>query len=133
MRDASTVTVPSEHSEQCSLFDWAALYRGKYPELDLMFAVPNGARTSISVAKKLKAEGLKAGIPDIILPVPRGTYHGMFLEMKRVKGGRVESEQKEWHDKLRAHGYYVAIARGWEDAVSFIQFYLNQRSQGVTQ
>lgn len=60
-----------EHRAQVGLFQMAELAAHRYPELRLLFAVPNGARTSQAVAGKLKAEGLKKGVPDLVLPTAR--------------------------------------------------------------
>ena len=61
----------SEHEEQVALFEWAEWNKRQYPELELMFAIPNGGQRHVVVAKKLKDEGVKAGVPDIFLPVAR--------------------------------------------------------------
>lgn len=57
--------MPSEHDAQVAIFTWARMSETRLPALQLLFAVPNGARVSIGHARKLKAEGLKAGVPDI--------------------------------------------------------------------
>src|SRR5687767_15037506 len=114
----------TEHDHQSKLFEWAFYQRGKYPELQLMFAIPNGGHRHITVAQKLKAEGVKAGIPDIFLPVARSRYHGLFIEMKRPKG-IVQTNQKEWIQKLREQNYEVKVCYGYEDAVLSITNYLN--------
>ena len=116
--------IASEHSEQVALFEWSNLVLRKYPDLVLMFAVPNGGARNIVVARKLKAEGVKSGVPDVFLPVPRGKHHGMVIEMKRV-GGRASDNQKEWLRALREQGYYTAICYGWQAAAEEIQNYLN--------
>lgn len=103
---------------------WAEVMRSGIPELALLFAVPNGARTSMSTARKLKAEGLKAGIPDVMLPVARGGFNGLFVELKRRKGGKASAEQLAWLEALRKQGYYAVICHGWNDAAWNIQRYL---------
>jgi hypothetical protein len=118
------VPCPTEHQEQCALFQWAALHSTKYPDLVWLYAVPNGARTSMSTAKKLKAEGLKAGYPDIGLDVARGGYYGLRIELKRQKGGRVSPEQVAWHVRLGEAGYCVSLAPGWRQAAFIIEQYL---------
>lgn len=108
---------------------WADVMTAKYPELAVLYAVPNGARTSIRTARKLKAEGLKAGVPDLCLPVARGidhtsAYHGLYVELKRTRGGTVSPEQRGWHEALRAQGYRVVVARGAAEAIAVITQYL---------
>jgi hypothetical protein len=74
--------------------------------------------------------GMKRGVPDVCLPVPRGGFHGLYVEMKRVKGGRPSPEQLWWRDKLREQGYRAEICCGWEDAVRVIREYLEMKGIG---
>lgn len=111
-----------EHEMQVSLFQWAAYNTVKYPELKLMFAVPNGGARNIVVARKLKAEGVKRGVPDIFLPVPRGTHAGLFIELKAGKN-KPTLEQKEWAQGLMSMGYHVVLCYSWEEAVERIKTY----------
>jgi hypothetical protein len=121
--------MPTEHQEQCALFQWAALHPVKFPDLQWLYAVPNGARVAMSTAKKLKAEGLRKGYPDIGLDVARGGYHGLRIEMKRTKRGRTSPEQTLWHGRLREQGYCVFTAKGWQDAAAYLIEYLAGRIQ----
>ena len=114
----------TEHQEQVSLFHWAAHMSGKYPELRLMYAIPNGGLRNPVVAKKLKAEGVKAGVPDIFLPAARCGYHGLYIEMKRTKGGKLSAEQAHWMTELLEQGYAVYKAEGWVKAKEIIESYL---------
>ncbi|MGE4267158.1 MAG: VRR-NUC domain-containing protein [Deferribacterales bacterium] len=116
--------IASEHNEQVSLFQWAAMQTARYPELALMFAVPNGGLRNATVAAKLKAEGVKPGVPDIFLPVVRGGYHGLFIEMKRTKGGKLSAEQANWIAKLLEQRYAVYKCEGWAKAKECIEQYL---------
>jgi hypothetical protein len=117
---------PTEHQEQCALIRWAALNAKRYPDLAWLYAVPNGARTSMSVAKRLKAEGLRKGYPDVGLDVARGGFHGLRIEMKRRKEGRLSPEQKAWIARLTDQNYRVATAKGWEEAARILEDYLNR-------
>lgn len=122
------IPVPTEHEEQTALFEWAARRLSLYPELDLMFAIPNaGAGAQKGQAGKMKAEGVKPGVPDTFLPVARQRYHGCFIEMKRIAGSRVEPEQIEWQAKLQAQGYFTAICKGCEEAQELLVAYLEGR------
>jgi hypothetical protein len=123
-----------EHQHQKTLFqEWVPTQIRKYPELGLMFAIPNGGvrpyKTDASgvrysrEAQKLRDEGLKKGVPDIFLPVARGFYNGMFIEMKAPKG-RETKEQKEWAVKLAEQDYRVVTCYGWDKAAEQILNYL---------
>ena len=111
----------TEHAEQTAVMQWSVLNGQHFPNLDLLHAVPNGGDRKMSVAASLKAEGVKRGVPDLVLPVPMGAYHGLYIEMKvpgretQKDGGR-SPEQVKWHQRLRALGYAVATAYGWQAA-----------------
>lgn len=117
--------VPKESEEQAWLFEWAAYQVGKYPELELMHHVPNGGSRNKAEAAKLKAQGVKAGVPDIVLPVARGGYHGLYIELKRLQGGKVSMEQEKWMAKLKGQGYCAKELLGWKAAAEYILWYLN--------
>lgn len=123
----------TEHEHQAALFKWASMNKYKHPELDLMFAIPNGGARHIAVAKKLKAEGVKAGVPDIFLPVPRentrySVAYGLFIEMKKP-GGKIGKRQMPWIDALYKQGYACEICYGWEEAKDVI---INYLGKGIT-
>ena len=117
----------TESQEQQLLFEWAALSAGRWPELALMYHIPNGGSRSKSEAGRFRAEGVKSGVPDICLPVARGGYHGLYIELKRVKGGRVSTAQQGWISALRDQGYYACVCKGWDDAAHVIKAYLEGR------
>jgi len=116
--------IATEAQEQASLFTWADLQRGKYKELSLLYAIPNGGSRHPLEAKNLKAQGVKPGVPDICLPVPRCPYHALYIELKRTKGGVVSVDQKSWLDRLNKHGNLAVVCRGWEEAAEVITRYL---------
>lgn len=127
-RSVPTALQRSEHDEQVALFQWAAIFSGQVAELTLLFAVPNGGQRHKAVAAKLKAEGVKSGVPDVMLPVARGGYHGLFVEMKRANGvpSDVSDLQAQWHHTLRYRDYQVVVAFGFDQARAAILKYLSQ-------
>lgn len=88
-----------------------------------MFAVPNGGLRHKATAGRLKATGVKSGVPDIVLPVSVGRWHGLFVELKKI-GGRASPEQKDWNRRLTCNGYRVYLCEGWRMAAESIQYYL---------
>lgn len=115
--------VDHEHRAQVAVMTYATLARREFPELALLFAIPNGGHRNVIVAKKLKAEGVKPGVPDLFLAVPRGSWHGLFIELK-VEGGQVSELQQQWHVALMQQGYRVAVCYGSHDALGVLQQYL---------
>lgn len=116
----------SEHAHQTALFCWAALpeTREHFPGIELMFAIPNGGERNKIVAAKMKAEGVKAGVLDIFLPLPKGNFHGMFLEMKKHPNKPTE-EQHKFAIAVQNKGYYCAVAYSWLQACDIIANYFN--------
>lgn len=119
--------LPTEGEEQRMLFEWIELKKRKYPELGLCFHIPNGGSRNLLEAHNLKTQGVKAGVPDLFLPVPSGSWHGLFIELKRQKGGRVSDKQRQWLTDLEKEGYRAELAFGWKDASEIILNYLNGR------
>ena len=103
----------TEHAQQAALFAYIA-QQTDYPELKLAFSIPNGGLRDKVTAARLKSEGCKAGVWDIFLPVPRGPWCGMFIEMKAGKN-RLTEMQREFRDNL-AGNYRFAVCYGWEEA-----------------
>lgn len=121
-----------EHAEQKALIDWwevACRYYGVPAEC--LFAIPNGGFRHISVAKKLKDEGVRSGVPDLFLACGRGSYKGLFIEMKKRDGGVVSDKQKKLMSILRLQGYAAHVCHGWNEAANLIKKYLttNLRTQ----
>lgn len=113
----------TESEEQQALFQWAAAARGRFPELALMHHIPNGGKRDKVTAARLKAEGAKAGVPDIFLPVARGGKHGLYIEMK-TESGVASKEQIEFINAVRLQGYEAVVCRGWVNAKACIEAYL---------
>lgn len=124
-KDASPV--PLESNEQQTLVEWARCMEGRWPELRMLYHIPNEGKRSRKTGARLKAEGLKSGVPDICLPVARGGHHGLYIELKRRKDSKVTKEQLEWIADLVAQGYVAAVCRGCDEAISLITRYLTGR------
>ena len=92
--NAPSLPVPTESVEQQCLFRWAAFQSGRFPELALLYHVPNGGSRKKAEAGRFRAEGVKAGVPDLCLPVARGGFHGLYIEPKRQKGSKTSDDQK---------------------------------------
>lgn len=154
-------TEPTEHAEQCAVMTWAALNAAKWPCLRLLHAIPNGAFFGGEVkqlkggkhvpvaairARKLKAEGLKEGVPDLCLPVPGRAdgppsagaaldgasalpSHGLYIELKRRTLGRPSAMQQWWHQCLTLQGYRVALCRGADEAIDVLRQHVQHAPQ----
>lgn len=117
-----------ESAEQQALFRWAALSERAHPELELMYHIPNeGVRTAANGAR-LKAEGMRAGVPDICLPVARGSYNSLYIELKARKNKPTEAQEK-WIAALNAAGNLAVVCWGWEAAKKTIETYLGRTEE----
>ena len=116
---------PTEAQEQTAVFNWAAVMVRRWPELQLLHHIPNGGSRNAREAHNLRMQGVKAGIPDIFLPVARGGWHGLYIEMKRRKGGRLSDEQAAMLEALREQGYCAWVCKGANNAIELITEYLS--------
>lgn len=117
MMTTSRSNVPSEYDEQrvvCRYLDFLGL---KYVHI-----VNEGLR-SVQTGARLKKIGMQRGFPDLQILKPSGKYHGLFIEMKSLKG-RPTSEQKQWIVELNSLGYYATVCRGFDEAKQVINDYL---------
>jgi len=112
-----------ESDEQTAIIEWANIMQHRVPELALLYHVPNGGSRNVIEAKRLKAQGVKSGVPDLVLPVARGKYHGLYIELKTLRG-RVSDTQKQWLEALRNQGYAAIVCRGADEAIAMIAKYL---------
>ncbi len=119
-----------EHDEQVLLFHWAVLNEERIPELKNMFSIPNGGQRHKAVAAKMKAEGLKSGVPDICLAFPSGGFFGLFIELK-VGKNKTTPSQNEWIMRLQQAGYMVVVCYGYEAAKREILDYLGESGEAV--
>lgn len=154
----------TEHAEQRALFAWSFMaankgfdaansdsaYVGEYtgpvipiPSLQRMFAIPNGGLRDKITAARLKAEGVKSGVPDVFLPVPCVVNNvvqacGLFIELKRETSGKgqqrrqkgsTSNDQDNWLDYLNSNGYAVVVAFGWREAADAIENYLGRMNK----
>ena len=124
MKSCDKKSPPSEHAEQVTLVKWLSI---SHPTVRI-FAIPNGGRRGKLEAMRLQLEGVSPGVPDLMLPTPRGQHHGLFVEMKRTKGSSVSKEQKDWIAYLQAQGYQAIVCRGFEEAKREIECYLSTTS-----
>ena len=115
---------PSEFEQQKHIFKFAELMERQYPELRLLNGSLNGVRLSKAQAGKAKATGMKAGYPDIFLPVSRCGYHGLFIELKKDTKSKVRPEQQEWLSNLRGQGYFAGVCYGADKAKEIIIKYV---------
>jgi hypothetical protein len=114
----------TESQLQAALFLWASWHQGKWPDLGLMFAIPNGGARDTVTGAMLKREGVKQGVPDIFLPVARGPYHGLFIEMKAGKRGKVSEQQEYYLNRLAWNGYQAIVCRDTDSAIKAITNYM---------
>jgi hypothetical protein len=126
----SALQVPSEHDEQVAIFQWVEWVKSEFPDLEYLHASLNGVRLPIGLAVKAKLGGMRAGVPDLLLPTVRyrpdgiGWYTGCFIELKRQRGGHLDPEQRRWRDYLQRQGYAWHEARGADAAKRVLLEYL---------
>lgn len=123
---AATMPVATEQQEQESFFQYVdTVIVPRWPEAAAGFATMNGLHTTPALAGKARAAGNKKGVPDICFPIPKDPYHGLFIELKRVRGSKTYDEQLWYRDFLRGQGYRSEICYGWQEAAQVLTEYLS--------
>ncbi|WP_054926160.1 VRR-NUC domain-containing protein [Pseudomonas sp. NBRC 111142] len=125
-KPARAKPVDREGQEQVALMQELQL---RYPQAyKLIYHVPNGGHRHKLVAAKLKGQGVKAGVPDLVLPMARGGYFGLYIEFKAKPpfDAEVSPSQDAYIHALNAQGYLAIVCRGSIDAVEAIRAYLLQ-------
>ena len=118
---------PAENQHQMAVIKWSQQpsIRKQWPELALLFHIPNERHCTPQQGKMLQLMGVKRGVPDLFLPAPRSQYHGLWIEMK-TETGTASVDQKWWGERLTEQGYLWCVCRGWETAVKVLEWYLEQ-------
>lgn len=111
--------IPTEHEEQRVFVQW---FRRRYAPVRI-FAIPNGGFRSRATAGRLKAEGVMRGIPDLFVP-----EWNLWIEMKRVKGGRLSPDQVNWKQYLEEIGNTVFVAYGAQNAMELVDDFIDKKS-----
>jgi hypothetical protein len=118
MMKKSKDTVPTEEQDQIRLAVWLTKQGIRFT------ASANGGKRSLIEAIKFKRMGVSKGWPDISIPYVRKPYYGLYIELKRVCGGVVSTEQRDWLDFLKSQGYYAEVAKGFDEAKIIIEKYM---------
>lgn len=130
--------VDREGTDQAALFVWARMVRLSSQEVidgvmrrhtlaDFLIWIPNGVgKLSPFVAQKMRAQGLKAGVSDLLLPLPKGGYHGLWCEFKASPpyNAAVTADQLVWIERMKFAGYAACVAQGWPEAARKLMNYL---------
>lgn len=115
----------TELQHQQAVIKWSKqpAIRQKWPLLKLLYHIPNERKCSEVMGRLLRLAGVKRGVPDLHLPVSRGEYHGLYIELKTEKG-RTSQYQNWWITELTAQGYLVEVCHGWQSAVNVLEQYM---------
>ncbi|MGN0989552.1 MAG: hypothetical protein ACI4N6_04505, partial [Eubacteriales bacterium] len=87
--------IPTEDEEQAYIVSWAKINESRYPELKLLYHIPNEGKRSGREGARMKRLGLRRGVSDLCLPVARCGFHGLYIELK-AQDGRATAEQNEF-------------------------------------
>lgn len=119
---AAYSSLPTESAEQRAIITWWRLQFPQYKQL--LFHIPNGGKRDIITARNLKKDGVVQGVADLFLSIARAGYHGMYIEMKRRKGGRQSEAQKAFQAEVEREGYAYVVAHGADQARGYIKEYM---------
>lgn len=114
----------TELTEQQAVIDWCDINSGRFPELKTIYHIPNEGRRSTIGGAALRKAGLKKGVPDLCLPVPRGGWHALYIEMKKDRSCKCTKDQLAFQNILARQGNYCTVACGADEAILVIKWYL---------
>jgi len=114
----------SEHKEQVAVIEYLTFLQPKYKFR--FYAIPNGGARNAVTGAILKAEGVSKGVPDICIPFKTRFFSGLYIEMKKTKGGQVSKEQREWLDYLKSQDYMAVVCKGSREAITQIDLFLGK-------
>lgn len=114
----------TEEQEQRKFFDYLALQSD--PLCKLPYHQVNQGKRGYQYAKMLQRTGMKRGIPDVFIPIPKGIYHGFFIEFK-VRPNKPTEDQEQWLDALTSQGYLCMVAYSGDEAIKAFSLYLALR------
>ena len=114
----------SEDIEQEAVMEWARLSKRSHPELFLLHHAPNGGTRNRGEAAKLQKMGVLSGVPDLHLPVPKGKYCSLYIEMK-YEDGRLSRTQKDFLEWAASYGNYCCVCYTAEEAIQVLRYYLD--------
>lgn len=119
---ASSKYIPTEDAEQRTVVQYCDAL--KIP----VFHIPNGGYRHKSVAVDMKRLGVKAGVPDLCIPLAKGGYHGLYIEMKRSNftPSKLTEQQRAWIQLLKKNGYAAFVCAGADNAIKCIEWYTAQ-------
>ncbi len=106
----------SEFEEQAAFVEYCD--RMRIP----VFAIPNGYNKTPASRVKAKREGLRAGVPDLFVPIPTKRRHGLFIEMKYGRN-KTSQEQDAWIDLLNINGYAAVVCYSCDKAIEAVKRY----------
>lgn len=113
--------IATEEQDHIAFIQW---FHRRHPKIfPYLHHSPNGGFRHYLEAKKFKRMGTSAGFPDIFIYWPKDGYHGLAIELKRMKGSNTTKEQKEWLGRLNLMGYRSEVAYGFEDAKKIVEDY----------
>lgn len=121
-----------ESGHQEAVIEWCGWNMQQYPELKLLYHVPNGGKRDKTTATALKRQGVKAGVPDLFLPVARCGFHGLYIELK-APDGKLEQSQIDFLLATMQQGYLSLVCVGWQAAVQTLSTYLDDGAEPEAQ
>lgn len=111
-----------ERQLQISCVEW---FRFTYPHYKmLLFAIPNGGHRNIITATMMKREGVLSGVADLFLSIPRGEFHGFYIEMKQGKNTLSENQEK-FFNAAKKHNYKCEVITSVDQFIREVTYYLN--------
>lgn len=118
--------IPTEAEEQAAVVSWCRMLVMMWPELDLVYHIPNEGKRGVKARAEQKAAGLRPGVCDLFLPVARCGFHGLYVEMKALDGV-MSKEQREFMTAVQKQGYFSCACFGADAGIRVIEAYMREQ------
>jgi hypothetical protein len=114
----------TEHQIQAAFFQWVRLKEKSDWRFELIYSVPNFGLRSFQLQKKLKAEGMKAGVWDILIDYPAKGFNFARIETKSIKG-KLTASQIKMGELYRKAGGLLYVGKSTDSLINFVENYFD--------
>lgn len=115
----------AEDAEQEAVFEWANWAKWNGEKISqYLFAIPNGGKRNVREAARMKKQGVKAGVSDMFLPIPKKGFSGLWIELKAKNGNKPSEKQIIWINRMLSVGYQAQVCYGAGETIRAIENYL---------
>lgn len=119
----------TELTEQIRVMQYCKSMEAYDKDYSMIYHIPNEGNRKQKTGSNLVKAGLKKGVPDICVAVPKMGMHGLYIELKKDKQSKVSKEQIEWIKRLNQQKYIATVCYGADEAINLIIAYMSSNRE----